>query len=632
MSKPTFKQRFRYYFENTMSQGPKGVIKWLGIASLTVVIVLGAVIYSFGIKGSPNDSEGLGFIEGAWQILMSTLDQGAMAADYGWEFRAVRFIATLASLFLLSILIGTISSGIDSKIDDLKKGKSKVLESNHTLILGWSDKIFTIINEIIEANSNQKKARIVILADRNKEELDDEIRQNVPDTKTTKIITRSGSPRSTKDIAVVNPNLARSIIILSDDDQYADTNTIKSVLAITNNQKRKNGKYHIVGEIKNDENLEAANLVANDEAVYIQSADLISRMIAQTCRQSGLSIVYNNLMQFEGDEIYFTAEPNLIGFTYKEALHKYNASSVIGIVKKDTSVLINPLMDYIIQDGDQIIAISEDDDTVILSSSLPESYFLESIQSAPQQAAQCEKTLILGWNEKGFGIIQELENYVAKGSVTQIISDDIALEKKITSLNDELQQQISFQQGNINDRQTIIDLKPESYDHIIVLSSFELDIQQSDAKTLICLLHLRSISESLGMEFSIVSEMRDQQNKELGVVAKADDFIISDDLISLMISQVSENKFLKNVYDVLFEAEGSEIYLKPSNQYVISEAKINFHTILESAAQRGETAIGYRRSSEARDLDKNFGIYINPSKKEIFSLSDDDFVIVLAED
>lgn len=632
MSKPTFKQRFRYYFENTMSQGPKGVIKWLGIASLTVVILLGAVIYLFGIKGSPNDSEGLGFIEGAWQILMSTLDQGAMAADYGWEFRAVRFIATLASLFLLSILIGTISSGIDSKIDDLKKGKSKVLESNHTLILGWSDKIFTIINEIIEANSNQKRARIVILADRNKEELDDEIRQNVPDTKTTKIITRSGSPLSTKDIAVVNPNLARSIIILSDDDQYADTNTIKSVLAITNNQKRKKGKYHIVGEIKNDENLEAASLVANDEAVYIQSADLISRMIAQTCRQSGLSIVYNNLMQFEGDEIYFTSEPNLIGFTYKEALHKYNASSVIGIVKKDNSVLINPRMDYIIQDGDQIIAISEDDDTVILSSSLPESYFLEAIQKAPQQAAQNEKTLILGWNDKGFGIIRELDKYVAKGSIVQIISDDIEVEKKVTSLNDELQQQISFQQGNINDRQTIIDLQPQTYDHIIVLSSFELDIQQSDAKTLICLLHLRSISESLGMEFSIVSEMRDQQNKELGVVAKADDFIISDDLISLMISQVSENKFLKNVYDVLFEAEGSEIYLKPSNQYVISETKINFHTILESAAQRGETAIGYRRSLEARDIDKNFGIYINPSKKEIFSLSDDDFVIVLAVD
>lgn len=632
MSKPNFKQRFRYYFENTMSSGPKGVIKWLGIASLIVVVVLGAAIYLFGIKGSPDDNEGLGFIEGAWQILMSTLDQGAMAADYGWEFRAVRFIATLASLFLLSILIGTISSGIDAKIEELKKGKSKVLETNHTLILGWSDKIFTIINEIIEANSNQKRARIVILADRNKEELDDEIRQNVPNTKTTKIITRSGSPLSARDIAVVNPNKARSIIVLTEDDQYADTNTIKSVLAITNNQNRKKGQYHIVAELKDDINLEAANLVANNEAVYIQSSDLISRMIAQTCRQSGLSIVYNNLMQFEGDEIYFSHEPSLNGSTYKDALHKYDKSSVMGIVNKENKILINPPMDYIIQDGDQIIAISEDDDTVILSSSLPESFYLESIQRAPEQAAQSENTLILGWNEKGFGIIRELDNYVVKGSNVHVVSDDLQLATSIKALNNELSQQISFQHGNINDRQTLVDLKPESYDHIIVLSSFDLDIQQSDARTLICLLHLRSISEKVNKDFAIVSEMRDQQNKELGVVAKADDFIVSEDLLSLMIAQISENKFLKNVYDVLFESEGSEIYLRPANQYVKAETKINFHTILESAAQRNETAIGYRRSSEARDPDTNFGIYINPSKKETLTLSNDDYIIVLAED
>ncbi|MBK6527579.1 MAG: hypothetical protein IPG07_19730 [Crocinitomicaceae bacterium] len=133
MAKHSLKSRIRYYFENTMSSGPMGVIKWLAIVSLFVVVILGIIIAITGIKSEVNPDEELGFIEGAWQILMSTLDQGAMAGDQTWSFRAVRFVATLGSLFLLSILIGSISSGIDAKIGELKKGKSRVLESNHTL-------------------------------------------------------------------------------------------------------------------------------------------------------------------------------------------------------------------------------------------------------------------------------------------------------------------------------------------------------------------------------------------------------------------------------------------------------------------------------------------------------------------
>ena len=85
-------------------------------------------------------------------------------------------------------------------------------------------------------------------------------------------------------------------------------------------------------------------------------------------------------------------------------------------------------------------------------------------------------------------------------------------------------------------------MKPEIYDHIILLSYTDIDTQESDAKTLICLLHLRTLSEKAGKDFSIVSEMLDIRNRDLGVVAKADDFIVSDNLVSMMLSQLSENR------------------------------------------------------------------------------------------
>ncbi|MDX2171512.1 MAG: NAD-binding protein [Bacteroidota bacterium] len=634
MQKPTFSEKVRYYFENTMSAGPGGVIKWLALVSLFMVLVLGLLILVFGIKSSPEpEAEKLGFIEGAWQSLMATLDSGTMGGDEGWAFRAVRFIATLGGIFLISILIGTISSGIDEKLEELKKGRSRVLENNHTLILGWSEKVFSIISEIIEANSNQKKPSIVILADRDKGEMEDEVRSKIEDFKNTKVIVRSGNPLESSDIAVVNPNGARSIIVLANEEANADTYVIKSVLALTNGKNRKKEEFNIVAEIKDPKNMEAAELVGNDETVFVLSSDLISRITAQTCRQSGLSVVYSEILQFEGDEIYFQPEPKLAGKSFKDVIFAYENSAVIGILTKDQKALINPAMDTVFNNGDSVIAISEDDDTIKLSGKTSFDVKQSLFNRTEQKDGGIEKTLILGWNERGCRIIEELDNYVAGGSQVTIVADAEGIEEQLGEIKEKIEKQkISFTKGDINDKATLVNLKPETFDHIILLSYKNIDVQESDAKTLICLLHLRNLSEKAGKDFSIVSEMLDIRNRDLGVVAKADDFIVSDNLISLMLSQLSENKDLKKVYDILFEAEGSEIYLKPVSRYIKPGESVNFYTVLESAAQLNETAIGYRISAQSSDSEKHFGVKINPAKSSSVKFNEDDFIIVVAED
>jgi voltage-gated potassium channel Kch len=637
MQKPTFREKTRYYFENTMSSGPAGVIKWLAIVSLVIVLLLGLVILIFGIKESGDAEHPLGFFEGAWQSLMATLDSGTMGGDPAdaWPFRIVRFIATLVGIFVISILIGSISSGIDEKIDELKKGKSKVLESNHTLILGWSEKVFSIITEIIEANSNQKNPSIVILADRDKVEMDDEIREKIEDFKNTKVICRSGSPLESSAIAVVNPNEARSIIVLASEEANADTYVIKSVLALTNGKNRKKEPYHIVAEIKDPKNMEAAELVGNNETVFVLSSNLISKITAQTCRQSGLSVVYSELLQFEGDEIYFKNEKSLVGKTYKDAMFAYDTSAVIGLFTADEEVLLNPPMDTVINSGDQVIAISEDDDTVVVSGKSNWNIQEDLFNRFDKEDVKTERTLILGWNSRGINIIEELDNYVANGSEVLILADaTIDIDETLTDLKANLKnQRITYRKGNIIDRTTLDSLQPENYDHIILLSYGEtMDLQESDAITLICLLHLRAMSEKANKDFSIVSEMLDIRNRELGVVAKADDFIVGDNLISLMLSQLSENKDLKKVYDILFEADGSEIYLKPVSRYVKPDEDMDFYTVLESAAQLNETAIGYRISAESDNTEEHFGVKLNPKKSQKVNFSADDYIIVLSED
>ena len=72
--------------------------------------------------------------------------------------------------------------------------------------------------------------------------------------------------------------------------------------------------------------------------------------------------------------------------------------------------------------------------------------------------------------------------------------------------------------------------------------------------------------------------MLDIRNRQLADITSADDFIVSDKLISLLMSQVSENKDLMRVFEDLFDADGSEIYIKPAKEYVQTGISMNFYT------------------------------------------------------
>jgi voltage-gated potassium channel Kch len=290
-------------------------------------------------------------------------------------------------------------------------------------------------------------------------------------------------------------------------------------------------------------------------------------------------------------------------------------------------------MDMKFDKGDKIIAISEDDDTIIMNSS--KSILNENaILLNGKFDAVKEKTLILGWNKKASIVVKELDNYSTPGSELNIIADHPDAESQINGFANELKNfKVKFSHGHISDRNVLEKLNITEYNHIIILCYYDImEHEDADSITLICLLHLRNISEKLGVHVSIVSEILDINNKELAEVTKADDFSISNQLISLMLSQLSENKKLKHVFDDLFDPEGSEIYLKPASGYIKEGEEVNFYTVTEAAARKNEVAIGYRQNKYRFDEDKQYGVVVNPKKSDKITFEKGDKVIVLAEE
>jgi len=338
-------------------------------------------------------------------------------------------------------------------------------------------------------------------------------------------------------------------------------------------------------------------------------------------------------MDFGGDEIYFKEEPALTGKTYGEALLTYEASCVMGIRRMNGTTLLAPPMDARIEAGDQLFALSADDDTIKpsgqASAPVDEGALRTSQPAAARKAARC---LILGWNEKGPIIIRELDKYVGTGSEVAVVADIAGIAAHLERIGGRLQnQKLTVTEGDTTDRELLDQIKVQDYDHIIVLAYSDLGVQDADAKTLVTLLHLRDMQERDETPFSIVSEMRDLRNRELAAAAKVDDFIVSEQLVSLMMSQFSENAELFEVFTDILDPEGAEIYLKPVGDYVATGSPVNFYTVTEAARRRGETALGYRISAEAADASLSYGVHTNPYKSELVTFTAQDKVIVVAE-
>jgi len=193
MNSPTFSERIRYKFDRLMTSGTVAMISALALLVFSLVVFVALIIQIADIR--PADAtQPIGFIEAAWSSLMRTLDPGTMGDDSGWSYRLMMFLVTITGVFIFSTLIGVVSSGIEEKLRELRKGRSRVIERDHTVILGWSSQIFAIINELIIANQNRKNACIVIMGMKEKVEMEDEIHTHVDLDHHTRIVCRRGNP------------------------------------------------------------------------------------------------------------------------------------------------------------------------------------------------------------------------------------------------------------------------------------------------------------------------------------------------------------------------------------------------------------------------------------------------------
>ena len=645
-----FGARLRYKSDEFISGGAGRQLMFLFVLTMVLVIFFAIVsaILSFiePTVAAPGSGSFFGnALDRMWHFWGRFLDAGTMGGDEGQLNRFVSSIATIIGVIVAGLLISSLAGNFTERLEQIKRGSGPVLEEKHFLILGWSEKIYSVIDQLTEAYVKKGQITVVVMAEGDKIQMEEALRDKVVHQDRCKIVVRSGSSVSLVDLAKVSFERAQAIVVLLDekdaeDPNRADGRIIKTLMALYNHPDAKGriDNIKVTAEVMMPENQDIAVIASNGRAQVIKTNEIISKIILQTSRISGLSFVYDELLRFEGNEIHYTFVPQCVGRMFGETLLHFPNGCVVGVAKRDgSSHILNPAADYVIQPDDELLILAEDDHIPLVPYQGP--LRLDQIQ-VPQASADkpVEHMLVLGWNEKIFPIISEFDDYVGAGSSLTIISNipQADREAEIADKCGTLEKtSVRHVEGEFTSRALMEEIQPQVYPTVMVLGqSGTGGAEEADTKAIIALLLMRDSRRRAGIAHQkVCSEILDPKNRDLAATTEIHDIVISNEMISMILAQITYEPRVRPVLEDVFRSEGSEIYLKDLRLYAPPGQAVSFEYLILAAKARGEVALGVQVAND--DPARRYGIFLNPVQQlrvTPITPKAGDRLIVLAED
>ncbi|WP_261994292.1 CASTOR/POLLUX-related putative ion channel [Streptomyces sp. t39] len=577
--------RVRYWFDTTLAHGTSALVGWLALACLAVVVPVSVLLVWTDQRG-PMATESK--IAAVWRSTGQTMRLGG---EVGPPLRvALSVLLALVALFYVSTLVSLITAGITDRLIALRRGHSTVLESGHTVILGWSEQMQTVVSELVAANAGRRPGVVAVLADRDPAEMEEDLRADVGDTGRTRLIIRSGRPTDPTALARVSPATADSVVVLPRDDPAEDAEIVKTLLSLRA-VVGEDRDLPVVAAVRDDRYLAAARLAGGPGATVLEIDDVSARLLVQCARRPGLSLVHQELLDYAGDEFYTVRDPALTGRTFREAAAACPVSSAVGVVRADGVLTLCPPAALRLADGDGLVVIARDRDAT-RPEPVAAPYDPTAVAGAPPPRAPVpERLLMLGWNRRARRIVDRLARSAPPGSSLEVVAERRAAGR---AAGDGLT--VTLRQGDPTRRETLEGLDLATYHGVIVLGPDRRPGQDDpDDRTLVTLLHLRARERETGARVPVVTEMTDDRNRLIAPVAPGADFVVSGKLIGLLMTQISQNPRLACVFEELFAPGGTTIQLRPAGDFVRTGQVASFATVAEAASRRARTTPRTRR-------------------------------------
>ncbi len=631
-------EKLRYLVDQAFASEFFGQMLLL-ITLLTSVTLIGMTAVFFGLFSEENASIGFihqdidaGFWDSLWWSLNQVMPLRGFERAYGATVPVLLYslFLSLMGLVVLSVLISLINNTWRSRIEGLNKGGTPVLERDHVLVLGWSNKVFSVLQQLVLLRPGVK---VVILAPREIDVMQEQLRVAGIHRQPIKVILRSGIPSNHGELDRVAVKHAASVIVLATDAD--DSETIKTMILLATQQDWSGKPPILTSEIAMEENYELAMIAAKNRLHIIYSSRVISKVIVQTVRNPGLANVYSEIFSPAGNSLYVQSFPDCTDRPLGEIAYGLFDAIPVGISWNEKrgdvmrhAVGLNPEPDY---------EIAEDEQLVLLTRGLPVSHtnhdkepvshiYKEGGSVVPHVPA---RVLLIGWTDILYSILQELDAHALRGTEVTILSN---VNRDMTQQRMESHQlstlknlTLEFLEGNAVMQSAWEDIDLPGFQSIVVLADGTDEQGGADTRTLRILLRLSDLRKQQELRAHTIVELLDDNNRALLTGLDVDDIIVSPEVVSAQLAQIAGQEVLAPIYRELLSAGGVEISMRSAGDYVQLNNDCSFSDIIYACQQKMEIALGLRLAQNGGEL------LLNPSRRMIWQLGEQDKVIVLAQ-
>ena len=604
----TLKNRFKYWFDNRMTKGSLGFIRVLIIASVLLALFIGGLIILFGF----NEEGEVGSV--LWDSIATVINAWMpYFSDGSPGYLILMSVIAIAGVLFTSVLIGIITSAIEEKIDNLKRGNSLVLEKDHIVVLGFYPGEYTLLNQLILAAAG-KPGCVVVAEDMDQEEMEQAIAENLDIPKNFRIVCRTADITNPSSLEKCSVETCRTVIV----SPTEDTRTIKTVLAVSSLLDEKGVPEISVNAIisKNEYRFPPSIAEANN-ITTLQTNSILAKMVAHSCTHTGLSATFREIFNFEGSEFYLTKLEGIEGLTFEELVLRTDNAIPVGVYRGGKA-LLNPEPGLKLCVDDRILVFSEESDSARLTEAPIEAGGGPDV--IVPEVEESTDTVIIGHNETLPTILFELpENvshvYLVDQRTTEQergVLERIAEKRGIT---------LTYYEGDPRAEQVLLELANMA-GHIVILSDHDRDDEEADMEAMFLLLNLRDIRKRYGLEFNITVEMQKEHNQKLVGRGDHTDFLVSSSMSSLILAQLAESPELIDVFREILSNAGNELYLKPVSSMRL-EGRRTVRELRRIMLKQGFIFLGR--------LDAEKYSWFNQPLDEELELTKEDNLIVLGE-
>lgn len=503
--------RARYRFDRTLARSTGTLMGWLVITCLAVVVPVSALLV-WTDPGSPRSLPGR--LTAVWRTSAETLRLGAVT---GTPLRMLlSALLGLVALLCVSTLVGVITTGLADRLAELSRGRSTVIEEGHAVVLGWSDQVATVVGELIAAQAAHRPRAIVLLADRDKTEMERALALQTGPPGRARIICRSGPASDPDVLALVSPRTASTVLVLPSGEPTADAEVLRVLLALRAVLGEGTDGPPVLAAVRDDRYRAPARLAAGARGTVLETDTVTARLIAQCVGRPGLSVVLRDLLDFAGDEFHLADSSAFHGSPFGTVLLGHATSCLVGLLTPEGRTLLNPPADTVVAPGSLLIVLTGDDDTTRPEDCgrLVDQAVIVTDPPPPDAAAHL---LLLGWNRRAPLIVDQLRRTAHPGSVLHVVTDravpgparepETAAAARLT---------VRFQSADLSRPETLLGLDLAPYDGMVVLGPDPGDgPDRPDDRTLVTLLAVRLLEDRTGREMRVVTELIDDRNRPL---------------------------------------------------------------------------------------------------------------------